>query len=463
MSTEVLKGFSLFAGLSDKDLDRLCRMSETVNVRAGEVLMAEGTPGTELYIVLAGQFEVSIVAGERPSVIATTGPGEVLGEIALVEESERTATVRAVTDGTVLKVGRQAFEHLIACSPKTGLAIMRNVADRLRNTELMLRHSAKMAALGTLSAGLAHELNNPAAAVRRGAAQLHDALAQLQRMAAQLDALGLDQRQTETIGRLRAEMPARAIVLSDLDPLARGDRESALEGWLEAQQVDNPWEVAPPLVNLGWGVAELEALSAEFSPAQRPTFATWLASACAVYVLLDEVSHGAERISQIVAAVKSYSHLDRAPVQLVDIHEGLEDTLIILHHKLKQGVNVVRDYSRDLPRIEAFAGELNQVWTNIVDNAIDAMAGHGEIAIRTYADGPMVAVEIADNGPGIPPEVQPRLFEAFFTTKGPGVGTGLGLHISYNIVVNQHRGSMAVESRPGRTVFTVRLPVKLAV
>ncbi|MHB9091018.1 MAG: cyclic nucleotide-binding domain-containing protein, partial [Chloroflexota bacterium] len=151
MSTEVLKGFSLFAGLSDKDLDRLCRMSETVNVRAGEVLMAEGTPGTELYIVLAGQFEVSIVAGERPSVIATTGPGEVLGEIALVEESERTATVRAVTDGTVLKVGRQAFEHLIACSPKTGLAIMRNVADRLRNTELMLRHSAKMAALGTLS------------------------------------------------------------------------------------------------------------------------------------------------------------------------------------------------------------------------------------------------------------------------------------------------------------------------
>ena len=411
---------------------------------------------------MAGQFEVSVLAGERDSVIATTGPGEVLGEIALVEESTRTATVRAIKDSSVLKVGRQAFEDLLACSPKTGLAIMRNVAERLRNTELMLRHSAKMAALGTLSAGLAHELNNPAAAVQRSAAQLHDAMAQLQGMAARLDAMGLDQRQAEVIGRLRAEMPVRAIVPANLDPLARGDLESALETWLEAQQVERSWDVAPPLVNLGWDVGELMALSAQFAPEQRATFVAWLASVCTVYVLLDEVHHGAERISQIVRSVKSYSHLDRAPVQLVDIHDGLEDTLIILHHKLKQGVEVVRDYSQDLPRIEAFAGELNQVWTNLVDNAIDAMGGHGEITIHTFADGPMVAVSIADNGPGIPPEVQPRLFEAFFTTKEPGVGTGLGLHISYNIVVNQHRGDIAFESRPGRTVFTVRLPVKLA-
>jgi signal transduction histidine kinase len=208
-------------------------------------------------------------------------------------------------------------------------------------------------------------------------------------------------------------------------------------------------------------------LAEGFTPAQAGTFGCWLGAACTVYALFDEVRTGAQRISDIVKAVRSYSHLDKAAIQLVDVHEGIEDTLIILRHKLKQGVTVIREYDRNLPRIECYASELNQVWTNIIDNAVDAMQGKGEIRIKTYVDPANlvhddIVVEITDNGPGIPPEIQPRIFEAFFTTKAPGMGTGLGLNIAYNIVVKQHRGEIELESRPGQTTFTVRLPLRLA-
>lgn len=461
MSKELLRGLPLFAGVAEEDLDALYAQAKLVELRKGEVLMEEGSAADALYVALTGRFVVSAHSGEREVEIAACGPGDVLGEIALLEGSVRTATVRVADDARLLRIDRETFEQVLRRSPGSALAVLRTVTGRLRNTDLMLRQSAKMAALGTLSAGLAHELNNPAASVRRGASQLRDTLAQLQRLAAELSALQLGPAQTECISILRRELPGRRVLPPDIDPLERSDREGELQSWLEEQGVDSPWLVAPPIVNMGWGASDVEDMASDFTRAERGVFARWLATACTVYAVLDEVNQGAERISEIVSAVKSYSHLDQAPVKLVDVHEGLENTLVILRFKLKKGVNVVREYAPDLPRIEAYAGELNQVWTNIVDNAVDAMDGKGELRLRTYAEGKYVVVEIADNGPGIPPDVQPRIFEAFFTTKEPGVGTGLGLHMTYNIVVHKHRGEIEVSSRPGETVFRVKLPTEL--
>jgi signal transduction histidine kinase len=252
-----------------------------------------------------------------------------------------------------------------------------------------------------------------------------------------------------------------------LDALARSDLESELETWLDDHRIEQAWELAPVLVSLGWHAERLEELAEEFTPEQLPVVVAWLANGSSAYNLLDEVQSSAERISEIVKAVKTYSFLDQAPIQQVDIHDGLENTLVILKHKLKTGVTITRDYAPNLPRIEAYGSELNQVWTNLIDNAIDAMHGKGEITLRTYTRGEgaiadNVVVEIEDNGPGIPPDVRQHIFEPFFTTKGPGTGTGLGLHIVYNIVVDKHQGQITVTSKPGQTCFQVALPVKLA-
>jgi signal transduction histidine kinase len=259
---------------------------------------------------------------------------------------------------------------------------------------------------------------------------------------------------------LRGEIVKRAAAPVTLDPLARSDRESDVQAWLEDRSIDRAWELAPTLVSFGWDVPSLDQLAEEFSMEHLPAISYWLAAGGAAYALLDEVNKSAERISETVKAVKSYAYLDQAPIQDVDVHEGLENTLVILRHKLKDGVIVTRDYAADVPRIEAYGSELNQVWTNIIDNAIDAMNGRGELRLRTYTHGEDVIVEIGDNGPGVPPKIQSRIFEPFYTTKPPGVGTGLGLNISYNIV-QKHRGQIKIESKPGDTRFQVCLPMRL--
>jgi signal transduction histidine kinase len=469
LNQNFLRGLPLFAGLADEDLDRLCHMAKTETLSAGEVLMEEGSLGDALYVILDGTVEITKRSHERDLLIANRGPGEMLGEISLLEQTPRSATVRAAKDCRLLKINREDFQQLLTKSSTAAMAMLRTVTARLRNTELMLRQSEKMAALGTLSAGLAHELNNPAAAVSRSATQLRESLAGLQRHAAGLGALNPSLEAMAVVNALRIELPGRAASPVRLDPLARSDLEGEVGGWLEKQGVDQSWELAPAVVALGWDTADLERLTTPFTTAQKSVFLCWLATACSVYALLDEVSQGVGRISEIVRAVKSYSYLDQAPVQLVDVHEGLENTLVILRHKLKGGVTVVKDYTADLPRIEAYASELNQVWTNLIDNAIDAMNGYGELRIRTYrvdrpAEGSIrtdLGVEISDNGPGIPSELKGRIFDAFFTTKELGKGTGLGLHITYNIVVNQHHGEIKVESQPGQTTFRVTLPVQL--
>lgn len=461
MDQERLRQFTLFAGLSGRDLEWLLGQAQPRELAEGELLVEEGTPGGALYIIVEGTFDVTKRSGESEVLLSVCGPGEVIGELSVLSDTPRTASVRATRPGTVLEIGQETFRQLLASSPSAAMDVIRTVAARLQNTESMLRQQEKMAALGTLAAGLAHELNNPAAAARRSAVQLAEAVAGWEAASRRLAGLGLEAAAAARLDEVREGLLERARQPARLDALVRSDLESELQDWLEGLGLEEAWELAPTLVEFGWDQASLETLAQDLAPAQRPTALQWLAAGCAVYGLLNEVWHGSERISEIVRSVKSYAYLDQAPIQEVDVHEGLENTVVILRSKLKEGVEVERDYARDLPPIEAYASELNQVWTNLIDNAIDAMDGRGVLGLRTYGRDGQVVVEVSDTGPGIAPEAQERIFEPFYTTKPPGQGTGLGLHITYNIVVHKHQGRIEVDSEPGRTVFRVRLPVQL--
>lgn len=462
---DTVKGFlhklSLFSELSDSDLDKLIDMAEEVELKQGEVLMEEGQPGDALFIVLDGDFEVSKRSGNQEVVLAVRGTGEVLGEMALIEDLPRSATVRASRESKLLKITKGVFQTLIGSSTSAALSVLHTMSARVRNTESMLRQNEKMASLGTLAAGLAHELNNPAAAARRAVDQLKGSLDAWGRARAAMAALDLDQAQLDVIAGLRDRIASATPAVRVEDPLERSDREAALQDWLEERGVDDAWDLAPTLVSRGWSIEDLGRIAGEFQPGQLPAVLRWLSIGSNVYGLLGDASVSLERITAIVGAVKDYSYLDQAPIQDVDIQDGLENTLVILAHKLKGGIRIRREYAPDLPKIEAYASELNQVWTNIIDNAIDAMGGEGEIRLKTSAENDLVVVEICDTGPGMPPEIQRRIFEPFFTTKPPGVGTGIGLHISYNIVVQRHAGRIEVDSRPGGTCFKVSLPTRL--
>jgi signal transduction histidine kinase len=462
MNTDLIRKQLLFAGLSEKDIAWLEQMAELITLQKGDLLMEEGSPGDALYLVVEGDFQVTKRSGNREVALAMRGVGEMFGEMSLLEPGGlRTATVRAASDSKLFKISKAVFDELLAVHPAATLSILRTVMGRLRNTEAMLRQSEKMASLGTLAAGLAHELNNPAAAARRSSAQLRDMVSEWHRCTAALGISGLTTPQNEILDALRDEMVKRSRAPEQLNPLTRSDRESELQIWLEDHAVENAWEVAPVLVGLGWNTNDVAKLSESFSAVQFAVVARWLCIGSSIFLLLDEVNQSTERISEIVQAVKLYSYLDQAPIQQIDVHEGIESTLTILRSKLKQGIIVQRDYAVDLPRIEAYGSELNQVWTNIIDNAIDALQGKGDLKIKTYRkDDACIVVEITDNGPGIPVEIQSRIFDPFFTTKPPGIGTGLGLNISYNIVQKQ-RGQIRVASIPGETTFHVELPIQL--
>jgi signal transduction histidine kinase len=461
MNKELLRHFDLFAGLSEEELDSVCAYTEPTTVPAGETLIEEGAPGDAAYIVIDGSFEVIKKSDAKDIVIAVREGGEIFGEMALLDRAPRTATVRATRDSQVVKIRGDAFQQMLAHNPTSALSMLKTVSARLRQNEGLLRQSEKMAALGTLSAGLAHELNNPAAAVRRSAGQLRSAVTTWSTLSNELARFNLTGDQLAAIDELEGRIEKGQAAGSNLDPLTQSDRESEVQDWLEQLGVEEAWEVAPALVSSGWERGSLEELGGKFPPEAVKTLASWLAAGSTVYSLLDEIGMGTERLSEIVLAVKSYSYLDQGPVQEVDLHKGLENTLVILRHKLKEGVSIKREFAPDLPHIEAHGSELNQVWTNILDNAVDAMKGRGEITLRTCRHGDeMVQVDIQDNGPGVPPEIQKRIFEPFFTTKPPGLGTGLGLHIAYTIV-NNHHGSINLVSEPGMTCFQVTLPIHL--
>src|SRR5215213_6617030 len=457
-----LRQISLFADLSKEDLEQLYQMAETVSIPAGQRVLQEGDPGDSLYVVLDGELEVTKRQGSQDVLLALYEPGQFFGEMALLEQTPRSASVRTLQESTLLVISQAAFQTLLSCSASAPLRILHTVTSRLRSTESALIQNEKMAALGTLAAGLAHELNNPAAAIRRDAAQLSDALAERERLEARLHSLAADQHQQESLGALQEEIAERKTVAPVHDPLVLSEQEDELQEWLEDHSVGEAWELAPVLVASGWDTDELERLAEPFSPAQLPVVVRWLGATSSVYGLLEEVGQSAEAMSEIVKAVKTYSYLDQAPIQEVDVIESLENTPVLLRPRIDAKISITRDYDDDIPRIEAYGSELNQVWTNIIENAIDATQGHGDISLRAYAAGGTVVVEIIDDGPGISPEIQPRIFEPFFTTKAPGVGTGLGLHIAYNIAVHRHRGQIQVASKPGETRLRVVLPIHLA-
>ena len=328
-----------------------------------------------------------------------------------------------------------------------------------KEAERSVAQSQKMATLGTLAAGIAHELNNPAAAAQRSADHLGQAFKRLEARFLELNRLDLSSEQWDVILRIDQDMRVAAEIRRDLDPVSRSDLEAELEDRLEIHQVEEPWELAPVLVDMGIDDARLKQLADDLPSGTFKPVLGWQCQIYAVYKLISEIGLAAGRIATIVGAVKDYSYLGEAPVQQIDVHDGLDSTLIIVGSKLSEGIVVTRNYDEGLPPIQAFGSELNQVWTNIIDNAASATGGQGRLTIRTRTDDKSVVVEIEDDGPGIPEEIQPRIFDAFFTTKPPGSGVGLGLNTTYGIVVDKHNGSIEVQSEPKKTVFSVRLPI----
>lgn len=459
MNLQDLRKSPLFQGLTDSELQQLMEDAKPVSLRAGEFLMKQGDEGDAAYVVVSGEFEVTKQSGQSLIKIDVRNPGDVLGEMALLSRSPRSASVAAITDCEVLRISPEAFENLLSTSSTAALAVLHWVMNRLSQNDALLHQQERMAALGTLSAGLAHELNNPAAAAQRSAAELQKTLVKLQALTHEFESTAFNENQSDWVNNFMKDAMQRYDARLELEALNKIDLVDQLQSWLEASGIESAWEIAPAMVNFGWNVESLEALKAS---ALFKLSVQWLGASCLTMELLSEIQHTTERISEIVRAMKSYSYLDQAPLLEMDIHEGLENTLVIMQHKLKQGVTVKREYSPNLPRIEAYASELNQVWTNIIDNAVDAMDGHGEIILRTRVEDNRVVVEIIDNGPGIPDDIQERIFEPFFTTKPPGSGTGLGLHISHDIIANHHRGQLLVKSKPGETVFKAVLPIKIS-
>lgn len=338
---------------------------------------------------------------------------------------------------------------------------LRDLEKAYLEQEMTLRQNEKLATIGRLSAGMAHELNNPSAAANRGAQNIIDILPRLREAYVQLiqNALTGEQlRRLEQLDNLAAEKARKP---EKIDPLIRSDLESKLEDWLDSRSVEDSWEIAPKLVRLGLGETDLASQFSVFERAQFPAVIQWLSCTCEIYRLSTDISNTTSRIASIVNALKVYTFLDQAPVQSLDINTGLDSTLTILQSKLN-GVTVQRDYAESLPEVEAYGSELNQVWTNLIENAIDALNGNGEILLSTRAEGDWVVVGIEDNGSGIPADIQLKIFDPFYTTKPVGQGTGLGLNISHNIVAQKHHGRIEVESQPGKTRFDVWLPVKLA-
>lgn len=453
MTPHELRDVPIFANLPDGDLRWLASHGTEANLESGALLYVEGNPADAFHVVLKGELRVTKMVEERETEIDLLPAGSFTGDIGLLIDLPHVGTARATLPTRLLVFDRETFRALITELPAVAREVLPLMGARVQGAEVLIREREKLAALGKLSAGLAHELNNPAAAVRRAAEQVQVALATQEAAALRLGAFALSADQLAALDAMRQ-------VAGDtlpLDPIARSDREDELAFYFEDLGVADAWDVAPNLVAVGLDRDSVERAISSLPPAAVADALAWVAGGLAVSSLLDDMRDASERISALVQAVKDYSFMDRGPVQEVDVREGLESTLTILRHKLRE-VTITRHYDPDLPRIAGHGSELNQVWTNLIDNAIEAMGGKGRLAIRASSTAGGVEVEIADDGPGVPLEVQEHIFQPFFTTKRMGAGSGLGLDIAYRIVVNRHGGSIRVASEPGDTRFVVRLP-----
>ena len=453
---ESLARFPLFADLSPKDLHWLARAVRRMTVPGGSVLFQEGTPGDRFYVILQGEFEVTRAESGRTAVLNILGPGDFLSEMSILEDMPRSASARAVTDGEVFALEPEDFKDLLARSPGAALAMLRTVTARLRSTESALIAHGRMAGLGTLAEGLAHELNNPAAAIVRSTDLLARTLREGHRRCAELGALPLAEPELEALRNAESSLFAPPEEAPSSRGTAGGERD--LEAWLANLGIPEAWELAPPLGEAGWTPPRLEELRGAIAPGHLEPVLRLVAAGAEASTLVREIREAGRAIAGIVSSVRSYSSPDGGLTRGVDVGESLAGALSILRGRLGEGITVVQDIQDRLPAVEANPGELSQVWVNLLANALDAMGGEGTLRIRARGTEGGIVVVIQDTGSGIPPEVRPRIFDPFFTTKPQGEGTGLGLPITYGIVVNRYRGNIRVDSRPGRTLFEVALP-----
>ncbi len=450
-----LRKAPVFADLPDDQLDWFISQSEELQLKAGDTYLRQGDPADAMFVVLEGDLQVRGELGGETVVIAIK-PGDVTGVLPFSRMKQFTVGGRALTDGRALRFPAALFHDLVQKMPELTQRLVGLMSDRIRETTRREQQRDRLASLGKLSAGLAHELNNPASAAKRATSQLRIALKKIKDASHELGSRDLTPVQRAEIEKMESSFtqaqgpPPDALTISDL--------EDQIESLLRRQGQDDLWQLAADLARKNVKPEMLESLFAIVDARTARAALARIAASLEIANLLNEIESSTSRISDLVGAIKEYTYMDQAPVQSVDIVKSLETTLTILNHKLKRGVDVKRDYQRIPLLVNSFGSELNQVWTNLIDNAIDAMHGKGELRVKTYRDESFVVVEIGDNGPGIPADVKPHIFEPFFTTKGVGEGTGLGLDTVQRIV-KKHRGNIQVTSQPGDTCFQVWLPL----
>jgi signal transduction histidine kinase len=454
-----LGALEVFQGLTGTQLEWLAAHGTIVELEAGEMLFKEGDAADSLFVVLRGSLELLVQIGGQLVPAWTQQVGAVTGLLPYSRMQHYVGRGRAVGTLRLLRIERAAFPEMLREIPELGQRMVSLMADRVREATRVTEQREKMSALGTLAAGLAHELNNPAAAVRRDAEALAARVLSIGRLAADLCAAGLGSQALDGLGARVCDLGTRPAVA--LDALARSRLEDEVGAWLEDRDIADAWRLAGSLADEGVTPADLDVLADGADARAVPAIVVWADAILDATRLARNIGSASARISELVKSVKIYSHMDRgADRQPVDVREGLDSTLVLLAHKVqKKGLRLERRYGDALPPVDGFAGELNQVWTNLVDNAIDAAPEGGLITVEAEASGSALEVRVADNGHGIPDAIQSRVFEPFFTTKSVGQGTGLGLDIVHRVVVEQHGGFVDVDSVPGRTVFTVRLPL----
>ncbi|MFC4852319.1 ATP-binding protein [Actinophytocola glycyrrhizae] len=464
-----LRELFLFADLTDEQLAWVAANSDVVSYRKGEVVSVEGEPAECFYVLLSGTLSmVRTVRGDEVEVTRSDQPGVYSGATQFYlgdqVDQEYGATVRAVTDAEFLALPAVDFAAKFRQWFPMAVHLLQGMFVGIRNADELVGQRERLLALGKLTAGLTHELNNPAAAAVRASETLRERFAGMRHKLGLLADGHFDGLQLHRLTKIQEKFIARMAAAPELTPIQVADLEDELGDWFDDHEVAGGWDLAPVFVAAGITTADLDELANVVDPGFLSPALRWLSYTVETENLLIEVKESTKRISALVGAAKQYSQLDRTPHQEIDLHEGIDATLVMLSGKIPEGVRIVKDYDKALPHVPAYAAELNQVWTNLLDNAVAAVHDHGDrtgtITVRTARDGDTALVEVIDTGPGVPPELKRRVFEPFFTTKGVGQGTGLGLDVSWRVVVNRHGGDLRVVSEPGDTHFQVRLPLR---